>query len=139
MICTRCGEYHDHPAVLLRSTPLDVPRDPERTWRYCATCWPEVEAAITAATATNTAAAVKARRMALVAFVRAYGNVDRLDDDAMQVALFTAWLAAVDALGIVAEIPPHAQALAGAHTALRFGPGGADDLRREQKTPEKEE
>src|SRR3954465_2098374 len=135
MICARCGQYHNHPAILLRGTPWDAPRDPERTWRYCATCWPEVEAAISAATATNTAAAVKARRKALVAFVRAYGNVDRVDDDAMQVALFTAWLAAVDALGIVAAIPPHAQALARPHTELRFGPGGADDLRQEGEGP----
>lgn len=50
-------------------------------------------------------------RAALLAFVCAYGNVNRLDNDQQQVALFEAWLAAVDALGIVAEVPAHANYL----------------------------
>jgi hypothetical protein len=83
--------------------------------------------------ASNTGGPVSA---ALLAFVRAYANADHLDADQSEVALFRAWLAAVGVLGVRAEVPPRAQTVMREHpelSELRFGPGGADDLRLEPR------
>jgi hypothetical protein len=61
---------------------------------------------------------------ALLAFIHAYANTDRLDHDGTEVKLFTAWMRGCAALGIKAA--GHAPEGAALNTAPAVAPGASD-------------